>query len=106
MIRVFCVTRCKIAGGDWESWNGSGWSADGKVTVWTVPTPAPLVGKDGAVYAYYMDGDNVVSVKYAGGDNWPASGQQSVGYAFTEDAPAEIDVKYHAGSSEYVATYT
>lgn len=47
----------------------------------------------------------MVSVKYAGGDNWPASGQQSVGYAFTEDAPAEIDVKYHAGSSEYVATY-
>lgn len=100
-----CVTRCKIAGGDWESWNGSGWSADGKATVWTSSTPVSLVGKDGAVYAYYMDGDNVVSVKYAGGDNWPASGQQSVGYVFTEDAPAEIDVKYHAGSSEYVATY-
>ncbi len=79
-----CVTRCKIAGGDWESWNGSGWSADGKATVWTSSTPVSLVGKDGAVYAYYMDGDNVVSVKYAGGDNWPASGQQSVGYAFTE----------------------
>lgn len=100
----------KIARGDdavdntWETWKDNWVATNEYASVWNGVKPVSLVENAGSIYLYAMDGAKLMVKKAASSGNWPASlGAAST--AFTFPAATDVDVKYHAATNQFVATY-